>query len=773
MNRFWRFSVFPVFILLITSCGGGGGSTAPADTLASLPYTGLTSPAFFNSSDVEEFMLSAYYDNSYISVLTTSASIPQQATVQASIKAAAESITDPGMCGGFANYALDVNRNTGDFNGKVVFDGFNDCEAAMTGTVQLSGQINLVSLQFNSMDMKFDRLSFIDKTLGDLLLSGHFSISQQGITDTINFNLRVREDSSGKVYWYDNYKVKLVHGYDSQSYEDETISGRFYDPDRGYIDVSTASQVRTYYGDDWSSSGVIMATGANNATVRLTFISAVLYRVEMDVDGDKVYEYDTGRMHYPDANTLPVVDAGPDTVGNVRCGISLDGSSSEDADFDALQYTWAIAVAPLGSTSQLTNPSSATPSFLPDVKGEYQFSLSVTDGFDTVTNTVKLTTYGDLFCINDSTVIPYAQTGQYEAGLAVGDVTADGKADVLALNREAALYIFTQNQSGELNPPVLQTVENWRAVMVGDVTGDGRNDAVVTTDTGVGVLKQNDSGGLAAMVRYIFEPPLVSSAYSYSLALGDFDSDSRLDVAVLPEGGPVYVFLQQSDGTLGTSSIYETSITGWGQVLAGDVTGDGRTDIVLSRVDSYRDNNVGVLPQDPSGGFAATVYYSIGNLPYTFTNRLVLGDLNGDSKLDLAYDLFGFDGNSAQIEVRSQSASGTFEAPVVYDAYYPPIYDMAVADVTGDGLSDLVVMHGTPDTSLPFSPTTVAVFAATGAGTLAPYDRYPLSQVPQSWGGLAVGDVGGDGKNDVVLTAQGCDEIFNCQPNLVLLHGVK
>ena len=215
-----------------------------------------------------------------------------------------------------------------------------------------------------------------------------------------------------------------------------------------------------------------------------------------------------------------------------------------------------------------------------------------------------------------------------------------------------------------------------------------------------------------------------------------------------------------------TTSIHETITIGWNRILAGDVTGDGLTDIVVSRADSYGFDNIGVLPQSLSGGFGATVYYTIGDLPYTYTYPVILGDINSDNRPDLVYSLYvGMDESSEYIGILPQSETGIFDASIFYNVYYPPIIDMAVADVTGDGLDDLLILHGTPHTGLPFAPTTVAVLAATGQGTLAPYDEYPIFQIPQSWGGLAIGDVNGDGRNDVVVTGH------SMGPSLVVLHG--
>jgi hypothetical protein len=117
-----------------------------------------------------------------------------------------------------------------------------------------------------------------------------------------------------------------------------------------------------------------------------------------------------------------------------------------------------------------------------------------------------------------------------------------------------------------------------------------------------------------------------------------------------PRGGPLYLFLQNIDGTLGPSTTYGASTDGWSKVLAGDVTGDGLTDIVLSRADMYGSDNIGVLPQAAAGGFDTIVNYTIGNLPTTYTSTLAIGDLNSDGLTDLAYELYeGIDINSTHM----------------------------------------------------------------------------------------------------------------------------
>jgi hypothetical protein len=81
----------------------------------------------------------------------------------------------------------------------------------------------------------------------------------------------------------------------------------------------------------------------------------------------------------PPANRSPVASAGAAQSVSAGTAVTLDGSASSDPDGDALSYTWNLA-GPAGSAASLVSPSSARPSFTPDLTGTYVATVTVADG---------------------------------------------------------------------------------------------------------------------------------------------------------------------------------------------------------------------------------------------------------------------------------------------------------------------------------------------------------------------------------------------------------
>jgi len=79
-------------------------------------------------------------------------------------------------------------------------------------------------------------------------------------------------------------------------------------------------------------------------------------------------------------NIAPIANAGSNLLVPVGANVTLDGTTSSDANNDPLTYKWILLSKPVGSVAALSSSISAKPTFKADLPGTYVASLVVNDG---------------------------------------------------------------------------------------------------------------------------------------------------------------------------------------------------------------------------------------------------------------------------------------------------------------------------------------------------------------------------------------------------------
>ena len=206
--------------------------------------------------------------------------------------------------------------------------------------------------------------------------------------------------------------------------------------------------------------------------------------------------------------------------------------------------------------------------------------------------------------------------GSEPEAVAIGDVTGDGVADVVLTTGFANtaadfhLFVFAGRPDGTLAAPASYATagtypDRPETVDIGDVNGDGRPDVVVgLSGLGIQLFAQAADGTLGA-------PTLVPSVDSHKIAIGVFDKWGRSQVAGIGWGTDTVTIFADTGAGLVAARTYPVQHDGWDDIEAGDVTGDGRTDIVVMSGQGLVPN-VSVLAQQPNGTFAAAAEYSVG-----------------------------------------------------------------------------------------------------------------------------------------------------------------
>ena len=275
-------------------------------------------------------------------------------------------------------------------------------------------------------------------------------------------------------------------------------------------------------------------------------------------------------------------------------------------------------------------------------------------------------------------------------------------------------------------------------VTVSGITGDGTvglnlvDNGTIRDLAGNSLTQQNAPAAFQAPQTFAADNVNNPGA----LVLGDLTGDGKLDIVSVngtEPNGAVSVLLGNGNGTFQAQQTFATG-SGPSSVALGDLTGDGIPDIVVANEAS---GTISVLLGNGNGTFQAQQTFSTG----VGALSVQVADVNGDGKPDLV--VVGDSGNAGNgVGVLLGNGNGTFQAPQNFAAGPSPI-TVAVADLTGDGIADLVVGNGnTPGIA------SVYVLLGNGNGTFQAQQTFASSGFHE----VVLGDVNGDGKTDIVST---------------------
>ena len=187
-------------------------------------------------------------------------------------------------------------------------------------------------------------------------------------------------------------------------------------------------------------------------------------------------------------------------------------------------------------------------------------------------------------------VVSYDSGGQETFAITAGDFNHDGKPDLAVANDgSSTVDVLLGNGDGSFLAPVPLAVSGVEALAVADLNGDGKMDLIAAGGSAVWVLMANGDGAFQPAVHY------ASGGYDVkSIAIADLNGDGKLDLAVANwndpnkyDRGSVGVLLGKGDGTFQPVANYYVDAKTYAnstyvsRVAVGDLTGDGRPELVL------------------------------------------------------------------------------------------------------------------------------------------------------------------------------------------------
>ena len=318
----------------------------------------------------------------------------------------------------------------------------------------------------------------------------------------------------------------------------------------------------------------------------------------------------------------------------------------------------------------------------------------------------------------------------------------------------STITVLLGNGDGSFQPKVNYpgcTVGSAVQILLADFNRDGNTDIALgcSDRKNTNIPGGGTSGGLVIILGNgdgTFQTPTYYSTGDVaSIAMGDFNNDGLLDIALTDNTQQNVVFFKgNGDGTFTKESTKISTGTAAHGVVIADFNGDGIDDVAYAILD----------------GTLCDLYVAISNGDGTFQvpttpvatqigEFLTTGDLSGNNRADIVSATITEPGGTQignSLWVLLGKGNGTFQAPVAYLSDIPS--DPHLADVNGDGIPDIIAGGSLG----------ALVYQGIGNGTFMTYPTGSLPGAEPVIGGFSLtyavnaGDFNNDGNADLIGT---------------------
>jgi FG-GAP-like repeat len=239
------------------------------------------------------------------------------------------------------------------------------------------------------------------------------------------------------------------------------------------------------------------------------------------------------------------------------------------------------------------------------------------------------------------------------------------------------------------------------------------------------------SRGFRYVADYVFGPPLSPVYFSYfASARGiarDVSGDGRSDIVISDANGAVSVLLMNGAGATSAGALLSAG-SGWSVATIADFDGDGKADLLIKNTDG----RIGIVLLN---GTSVLGFYSLTTAGAGYTPVLA-ADFNGDGKADIV--LRNVNGSVALLLMNGPAVIGS---SFVLGAGSPWSVTHS-GDFNGDGKADLVIKN---------TDNSAAILLMDGTTVTGASVVLPAAAAGAAWSVLQVADVSGDGKADLVI----------------------